>query len=223
MTSSACLTTSLGTGRILSRFYSIESNNPSLPRRLRHLTTGFVQGSFGRSVVNDGLTDFRSADLNGDGKDDIIAVTTSGALPGQVLHATTTGNMGGDGVVFQNVQAFVSSARAPRYSPTSFSGPVLLGLFDDNIFADTFAISNAGELFVGVASLNMAYLNPVVLSNPAQNFGMGTAGLDYVTGDFNGDGYDDLAGLNGNATVFLSTGDGNQFGAALDFGPIIDG
>ena len=89
--------------------------------------------------------------------------------------------------------------------------------------ADIQAHDGAGELFVGVASLNMAYLNPVVLSNPAVDFGDGTAGLDYVVGDFNGDGYDDLVGLNGNATVFLSTGDGNQFGAALDFGPIISG
>ena len=173
--------------------------------------------------MQDGLTDFRSADLNGDGKDDIIAVTTSGAEPGQVLHATTTGSMGGDGVVFQDVQSFVSSARAPRYAPSSFSGAVLTGLFDDNLLADTFSISNAGDLFVGVATLNMTFLNPVVLRNPAEDFGNGASGLDYITGDFNGDGYDDLLGLGSNAMVFLSTGDGNQFGAPLDFGPIIGG
>ncbi|MCA8996834.1 MAG: VCBS repeat-containing protein [Planctomycetaceae bacterium] len=204
-------------------FYSIASNNPSVPRRLRPLSSNFVLGSFGRSVVNDGLAGFRSADLNGDGKDDIIAVTTSGTQPGQVLHATTTGGTRGDGMVFQNVTSFVSSNRAPVYAPSTFGGAVLLGRFDDNTLADTVSADMTGKLMVGVASLNTMFLNPVVLSDPAVQFGTAAPGASYVVGDFNGDGYSDLAGLGASASVFLSNGGANSFGAALDFGPIIGG
>ncbi|MCA8998270.1 MAG: cadherin-like domain-containing protein [Planctomycetaceae bacterium] len=202
-------------------FFSIASNNPSLPRRLRPLSNNPVLGTFGKTVVGDGLTNFLATDLNGDGKDDLVAVTVGGSTPGQILHSTTTGNAEGDGVVFVGVQRFVSSSRGPIYFPTTFPAPVLVGHFSDDLLSDVLAVDHNGLFQVGVASLNPTLLNPVVLSNPSLNFGSGVTSGQYLVGDFNGDGYDDLVSLGVNATVYLS--DGYKFSVDLDFGPIIGG
>ncbi|MCA8997223.1 MAG: VCBS repeat-containing protein [Planctomycetaceae bacterium] len=213
-----------GTRTNIIPFFSIASNNPSLLRRLSPIpqgppSNGPSLGSFGASIEIDGLTGFRVADLDGDGRDDLIAVTKSG----QVLHATATGTMAGDGVIFQNVRRFVSSNRAPSFDPALFTGQFLVGLFDDDERSDLFTVDNQGGLVVSTAGFNAAFLNPVILASPGDVYGHAPPGLDFTVGDFDGDGYDDVVALGTDATVFLSTGDGNQFGAPLDFGPIIGG
>ncbi|MCA9000019.1 MAG: hypothetical protein KDA80_23685, partial [Planctomycetaceae bacterium] len=212
-----------GTRTNIIPFFSVASNNPLLPRRLRPLVTEPVLGQFGLSVVNDGLGSFQAADLNGDGKDDLIAVTSAGNSPGQVLHATTTGNFAGDGVLFAGVRRFIGSNRGPLLDPVEYSGPILAGLFSDDTLADLFSLKATGDLTVAVSQLNTSFLNPVVLPSAPVTFLSG-AGFAYpVIGDFNGDGYDDIALLGSHATVYMSLGGMGEFTGGLDFGPIIGG
>ncbi|MCA8995749.1 MAG: hypothetical protein KDA80_02160 [Planctomycetaceae bacterium] len=204
-------------------FYSIASNNPSLPRRLRPLSSGVVQGTIAMSFAVDGLAQVRAIDLNADGRDDLVAMATSGSQSGQIAHATTTGDLSGDGMIFADIHRFVASFRAPNLSPAIYPGPLLLGRFDDNLFQDVDAISNSGMVAHAGTQVDPGLLNPVIMASPPLNFGQVMAGLTYVVGDFNGDGYDDLAGLGVNAYVFLSTGSGNSFDNGLDFGAVIGG
>ncbi|MCA8995622.1 MAG: hypothetical protein KDA80_01505, partial [Planctomycetaceae bacterium] len=206
-------------------FYSILSNNPLLPRRLSPIPTaggGPTLGAFGKSIVTDGLSGFRAADLNGDGFDDIVAVTTMGATPGQVLTATATGKTAGDAMIFGTAHRFIASNRAPIFAPMNFPDPILVGQFNSDFRADLFSPDSSGGLFVSLATVNPAFLNPVVLNDPAVAFGNGIAGLDYIVGDFNGDGFDDVVAFGANATVYQSNGT-SAFGMGLDFGPIIGG
>ncbi|MCA8995628.1 MAG: VCBS repeat-containing protein [Planctomycetaceae bacterium] len=183
-------------------FYSVVGGN--------NLTAVLSSGHFGTV----GLSNLTSADLNADGRAD-IAVRT---MTGQVLHATTTGAVRPH---VSDVHNFVASSRATTVDGLpSFQ----FGVFNDDLLPDLFVGNPAtGELLVSTTSLNSLYVNPVVIHHPLEQFGAGATGLQYVIGDFNGDGYDDIVGLNSNAFVFLSTGDGNSFGSALDFGPIIGG
>ncbi|MCA8996398.1 MAG: cadherin-like domain-containing protein [Planctomycetaceae bacterium] len=216
-----------GTRTNIIPFYSIASTNPLLPRRLSAIPQGRsggpTLGTFGLSIVNDGLGGFQAADLNGDGKDDLIAVTSGGGTPGQVLLATTTGNPAGDSMVFPGVQRFVTSNRAPQFDPMAYPGPILLGQLNHDLLADLFSADTTGSQDVAAGVLNPAFLNPMDYGILPASYGTGSPGLDYAIGDFNGDGYDDIVGLNGQASVFLSTGRGMSFGSALDFGSIIGG
>ncbi|MCA8998812.1 MAG: cadherin domain-containing protein, partial [Planctomycetaceae bacterium] len=210
-----------GTQTNIIPFYSIASTNPSFPRRLRAIGTAPTQGRFGESVAIGGLSEFQAVDLNGDGRDDLIAKTTQGTTPGQILHATTTGDVAGDGTLFVGVHRFVSSNRAPDFEPLEYPRAILTGNFDDALGRDLAMVTSTGQFHVSRATTNSAFLNPVVLRNPAGSWGTGSTNDDLLVGDWNGDGFHDLLSLTNRATVFLSTS--SSFGVALDFGPIIGG
>ncbi|MCA8997394.1 MAG: hypothetical protein KDA80_10410 [Planctomycetaceae bacterium] len=185
-------------------FYAVNSGG--------NLTPVLASGQFGFGS----LTSFAAIDLNNDGRDDIVGKDSFG----QIFHATTTGNVRPNA---PGVHNFVVSARAPVFSSITYPAGFLVGEFNNDDLGDLFAARSTGSLYVSTTSLNLAFLNPVVLANPPALYGSGPTGLQYVVGDFDGDGVDDIAGLAANAYVFLSTGAGNSFGAAMNFGPVIGG
>ncbi|MCA8995327.1 MAG: VCBS repeat-containing protein [Planctomycetaceae bacterium] len=153
-----------------------------------------------------------TADLNGDGRDDLIVQSTTG----QILHATTTGNLRG---ILTGVHNFVSSSRAPNLNPNSYIPGFLLGTINDDRFADLVAIeSNQANFFVGRTSLNGSFLNPSIIGLLALT-GQGDPTHEFKMGDFNSDGFDDLVGLGDIVEVFLSNPSTNLFGPGLNFGP----
>ncbi|MCA8998086.1 MAG: VCBS repeat-containing protein, partial [Planctomycetaceae bacterium] len=177
-----------------------------------NLSVLLSSGQFGTSQVFSP----QAADLNHDGRDDLVVQRADG----QVIHATSTGN---SRPAIAGAHNFVATLRAPSLPEPSYPSGLLLGRFSDDTLVDLVAVDANGDILFAGTTLNPSFLNPVVISNSLDTWGTGPIGERYVVGDFNGDGYDDLAALGTNATIFFSSGDGSQFGAPLNFGPIIGG
>ncbi|MCA8992352.1 MAG: VCBS repeat-containing protein [Planctomycetaceae bacterium] len=176
----------------------------------RRMTAILASGQFGQSVATGGLHDLTVADFNGDGRDDIAVVSSSG----QVLTASSTGT---PRINAPDARNFIVSNTSPRFNPATYSNIIMAGNFDNDILADLFTIHDAGHLVTTSSTLTPNNL-PV---QTAAVDGTQSAGDKAIIGDFDGNGYDDVAVLGTNTVVFFSNG--TTFNAGIDFGTVIGG
>ncbi|MCA9046213.1 MAG: hypothetical protein KDA69_17930, partial [Planctomycetaceae bacterium] len=112
---------------------------------------------------------------------------------------------------------FIVSNTSPRFNPATYSNIIMAGNFDNDILADLFTIHDAGHLVTTSSTLTPNNL-PV---QTAAVDGTQSAGDKAIIGDFDGNGYDDVAVLGTNTVVFFSNG--TTFNAGIDFGTVIGG
>ncbi|MCA9043930.1 MAG: VCBS repeat-containing protein, partial [Planctomycetaceae bacterium] len=177
----------------------------------RRMTAILGSGQFGQSVATGGLHNLVSADLNGDGRDDIAVINSNG----QILTASTVGT---PRINAPDARTFITANSSPRLNPASFSDIVQVGNFDNDILADLFTFHDLGHQVSTTSTLTVDRL-------PVQTLGIEAnpvAGNDAVIGDFDGDGLDDTVVLGTNAFLFISNG--TTFNEpAEDLGAVIGG
>jgi hypothetical protein len=139
-------------------------------------------------------------DFNGDGKDDVV-VFNQGTL-GDVYVATSTGS-GFVGTSVKWHDYFALNGESPRIGDFDGDGRDDIATFTTNAAADVFVATSDGTAFVG--------------TTVKWNDFFGLAGEFPYTGDFNGDGKDDIVvftkGSLNDVFVGLSTGTGFLGGA----------
>jgi hypothetical protein len=139
------------------------------------------------------------ADVNGDGRDDLV-VFTRGTL-GDVYVALSTG--GGFGASAKWHDWFAVGGELPRVGDFNGDGKADIATFTTNAAADVYVALSTGTAFAG--------------TEQKWNDFFGIAGEFPYTGDFNGDGLDDAVTFTRNslADVYtaLSTGTGFAGGA----------
>ncbi|MCA8995328.1 MAG: FG-GAP repeat protein [Planctomycetaceae bacterium] len=176
----------------------------------RRFTSVLASGQFGQSVATGGLHDLTVADFNGDGRDDIAVVNANG----QIFTATTVGNARGNAV---DVRNFVASAASPRLDPATYSNPIIAGNINNDLLSDIFTIRDNDQLISAISTLtgNGTPSQSLVVS------GTSTVGENFVLGDLDGDGLEDIIVLGTTVSAYQSLG--TTFGPALNFGNVIGG
>ncbi len=147
------------------------------------------------------------SDLNGDRRDDIVGLTSTGAiyytanlntwtnLPGQ-LSQIVVGDFGGDGKadlagLTGSGKVFYTTNRASWINIPGTLAQLVAGDFNGDGKADLAGLTSAGSIYYSTNRSTWTNI-PGALSK-------------LVAGDFNGDGKADLAGLTGAGQVFYST------------------
>ncbi|MCA8995745.1 MAG: VCBS repeat-containing protein [Planctomycetaceae bacterium] len=194
--------------------YGISNEIPMIGRRF----AGLFAGAFGASVASAGWTNVVVGDWNADGKDDVIAKHGGG----QIWYATSNGTP----ITMPDLGASrLSLSPGAFFSSSTFTGEFQVGDFDGNGLDDlvthnpSSAPGFAGVLRVGLTTLTIGG-TPTMTS---ESWGLWGTTIDWgaeIVGDFNGDGFDDLAGLDvGRQLAFVSISSGSSF-ALSGFGPI---
>jgi hypothetical protein len=159
----------------------------------------------GRSVNDLGWADLFVADVNGDGKDDIVGFDATGKW--------WVGLSDGK-------RSFVTGMPWAQWSIPASWRQVFVGDFNGDHKLDVAGLGNNGAWFVG-------------LSNGADSFSTGAAWAhwsigpswsQFLVGDFNGDGKKDVAGLGFNGTWFVGLSNGiNTFATGAAWAQWSDG
>ncbi|MCA8997539.1 MAG: VCBS repeat-containing protein [Planctomycetaceae bacterium] len=178
---------------------------------------GIFAGRFGSSFAQSGWHNFLVGDYNGDGKDDVLSQMNDG----QFWYTISNGSP----ISQPNLGANrFSISPAARFSPTSFSGPFSVGDFNADGLDDIVSrlhrpgYPNHNQIWVGTTSFS----DRAAMS--ASRWGVWGASITWgaeIVGDYNGDGFDDLAGLDiGRQLTFVSLTSGNRFERTVGFGSI---
>ncbi|MCA8997778.1 MAG: VCBS repeat-containing protein, partial [Planctomycetaceae bacterium] len=178
---------------------------------------GLFAGGFGSSVAQTGWHNFLVGDYNGDGKSDILSQTGTGQFWYSISNGTpiTTPNLGASRLSLSPGSNFPSGA---------FSNSFHVGDFNNDGLDDVVTrLPNAGEFYdshvwVGLTSFNGT---PQMTSSKWTEWGRTINWGAEIVGDFDGDGQDDLAGIDvGRQLVFVSLSTGTGFTSTIGFGPI---
>ncbi|HEY0639994.1 MAG TPA: FG-GAP-like repeat-containing protein [Pseudonocardiaceae bacterium] len=138
-------------------------------------------------------------DVNGDGRDDLVTFTRG--TTGDVFVALSTGSGFGPGVKWHDW--FAVGAEQPRVGDFNGDGRDDIATFTTNAAADVFVALSTGSAFAGTEQKWHDFF--------------ALAGEFPYTGDFNGDGRDDLVVFTQNslADVFVALSTGSGFGPGV--------
>ncbi|MCB9951704.1 MAG: VCBS repeat-containing protein [Planctomycetaceae bacterium] len=193
--------------------YGISNDIPMVGRRF----AAVFAGAFGESFASAGWNNFLIGDWNADGKDDFIAKHSSG----QFWYATTIGtpittpDLGANRLLL---------SPGKKFAPATYAGDFYVGDFDGNGLDDIIThnpnLSNAFDGLIGVGLTSFSGTPSMTISLWGDWDDMTTWGPEIV-GDFNGDGLDDLAGLDtGGQLSYVSLSTGSTFGPHTLWGAI---
>ncbi len=176
-------------------------------------TSGFIQTRKGNgdgtfqpfvnTTTSGRLTQLSAADLNGDGRADLVATTTNNLISTFIASSTVFGSFS---------TTSLTTGSAPR-------GFVLSDLNGDNKADLAVVNSGATVLTVFLANATTGLFNASPPISPAPSYGT-SGGTQIVSGDFNGDTFQDLIVSRGaaSAAYSLMTGTGTgTFSAPVNF------